>query len=508
MQQKSPSFSRWFTQPLDRVALIAMVILGVLMALLVLSGDHTAPRVRQFSWQDKQVGATDSAFLLTFSRPMDRTSVEDNLRVVPPLPGKISWAGRRMAYTLEAPAPYGTAFQVELQDARDRFAQTNARPIHPFTGRFRSRDRAFVYLGLEGEEAGRLVLENLTRQEHKILTPASLAVLSFKPYPQGDRILFSATDRAVINQSQLEQKLYTVSTGIDPQSPDQLLTNTRDRPVEAPPQPVGTVTLVLDSQDYQNLKFDLSPDGQKIVLQRANRNNPADFGLWLIEADQPPKPLKTQPGGDFLIAPDSNSIAMSQGQGLAILPLESGADPLSFLAKYGLILAFSNDGSQAATVQFGAELNNPIESLYVVDNAGNETNVLQTDGSLVSAEFDPAHPVLYVLVADRIPNPELYLEQPYLVAINLETAERTDLLKLPIQRDLQMSLAPDGLGILLDQVTSAEGVEPGVAQSEDGSAIVSSRLWFLPLVLDETGNPSPTEPQALPLMGLNPRWLP
>ncbi|WP_445172776.1 hypothetical protein [Microcoleus sp.] len=46
--------------------------------------------------QNKQVGARDTAFILTFSRPMHRVRPEANLHVEPPLAGKISWSRRRL----------------------------------------------------------------------------------------------------------------------------------------------------------------------------------------------------------------------------------------------------------------------------------------------------------------------------------------------------------------------------------------------------------------------------
>ena len=68
---------------------------------------HRGPQVSNFSWQDRFVGGEDKAFVLTFNRPMDRPGVEKHLVINPPLPGKFSWSGRRLAYTLEAPVPYG-----------------------------------------------------------------------------------------------------------------------------------------------------------------------------------------------------------------------------------------------------------------------------------------------------------------------------------------------------------------------------------------------------------------
>nr|WP_309229535.1 hypothetical protein [Oscillatoria sp. FACHB-1407] len=504
----------YLSQPIDRVAIIVIVVLSALIGLLLLGGGHTAPRIRDFSWQNRQIGAEDTAFLLTFSRPMNHSSVENNLRIEPPLAGKFSWAGRRMAYTLETPAPYGTEFQLQLQGARDRFSEANDTDaqIQPFAGTFQTRDRAFVYLGVEGEEAGRLVLYNLTHQQKKLLTPANLVVMDFEPYPDGDRILFSASDRATQDQGMLDQRLYTVTTGIQVKAP--ALSPFERQSAPAPtssgsPQPPGVIEEILDSKDYQNLKFDLSPNGQIIIVQRVNRTNPADFGLWQLKANQPPQPLQTEPGGDFLIAPDSQALAMAQGQGMAILPLESGADPLDFLPKFGMTLSFARDGSAAAMVQFRADPGNPLRSLFVVTNQGTEKELLETNGSILNAQFDPTNRLLYGLITERIPGEE-YLEQPYLSVINLETTKRTDLLKLPIQRDIQMSLAPDGLGILFDQIVtrSPDEAPDSLLQSQDGGAIATSRLWFLPLVMDKDGNPTKQEPQELPLPGLRPRWLP
>lgn len=503
----------WFAQPLDRVALGVAVVLSILIGILLMGGSHTAPKVRYFTWQDRQIGAEDTAFILSFSRPMEHATVEENLRLIPPLPGKFSWAGRRMAYTLDRPAPYGTAFELELAGAQDRFSSEDSATLQPFVGRFRSRDRAFVYLGVEGDEAGRLVLENLTRQEHQVLTPPDLVVMDFEPYPNGDRILFSATPKASYSQNLLDQQLYTVTTGIQPLAPARSPAEIQQGIFpEAPPepQPAGQVEQILDSAEYQNLKFDLAPDGEKIIVRRVNRQDPSDFGIWLITPEQPPQPLETEPGGDFLIAPDSNSLAMSQGQGLAILPLESGAEPLDFLAKFGVILSFSRDGTSAATVQFNIDPVNPTRSLYVVTNQGEEKELLRTNGSILNAEFGPAKENLYALVTERIDSNEVFLEQPYLISINLETKEPYTLLKLPIQREIQMSLAPDGLGLLFDQVVSSQPDEAaeGLLRGDDGSAIATSRLWFLPLELDEQGNPLPLEPQELPLAGLRPEWLP
>ena len=490
-------------QPLDRAAILTMLVLVGLIGLLLLSGDRSAPRVRNFDWQDKQIGGEEMAFVLTFSRPMDNASVERNLKITPPLPGKISWAGRRMAYTLNMPVTYGTSFKVELQDAQDRFSQAGPQraKVQPFAGTFRSHDRAFAYIGTEPGEAGKLILYNLTKQEKTPLTPPNLEVTDFKPYPLGDRILFAAIARTTPPQSWAEQKLYTVTTGLSYNSP-LAIGGPEPEPVVAP-KAAAQVELVLDNPDYQNLKFDLSADGAAIVVQRVNRKNPTDFGPWLLRPNGPAQPLDNkQPGGDFLITPDSASLAISQGQGLALLPLRPQADPLDFLPKFGMVLSFTKDGSAAAMVKFNTDYT---RSLYLVTNQGTPKELFKTTGSILKAQFSPDRQTLYCLMTNLLPG-ETYREQPYFAAIDLKTAVKSSnpekalhpLMLLPPQRDLHMSLAPDGLALLFDQKVAS------TAPTNTGPT-ASSSLWLLPLTADLT---TPAQPVTLPLPGFHPTWLP
>ena len=496
---------RSWTQPIDRVAIVLIVALSLLIGMLLLSGEHASARVRDFSWQDKQIGADDTAFTLTFSRPMDHASVESNLRLEPPLQGKVSWAGRRMAYTLGTPAPYGTTFQIQLQNARDRFGRDGS-SMQPFTGQFQTHDRVFAYIGVSGEEAGRLVLFNLNQQQKQILTPQDMVVLEFKPYPLGDRLLFAATPRATQPAALTDQQLFVVTTGVHVQSPNQLDAQPSSKQTATAIAPIGQVDLVLDNKDYQNLKFDLSPDGSKIVVQRVSRSNPNDFGPWLIQADVPPQPLKGEPGGDFLITPDSQSLAIAQGQGLAILPLQPGAKPLDFLPKFGMVLSFAKDGSLATMVKFNTD---NTRSLFLLSNQGTQKELLRTTGSILSARFDPAKQTLYCLLTELLTGGNIYREQPYLAAIDLKTSKLSPLVALPDQRDVQVSLSPDGLALLFDQTVeaaSSHATVGGQMQDSTGKVIADSRLWLLPL---DPGNPNAKlQPESLPLPGLRPLWLP
>jgi hypothetical protein len=490
-------------QTLDRVAIAVMLLLSLLIGLMIWQGDAVKPKVRDFTWQNQQIGADDTSFTMTFSRPMDTKSVEDNLKIDPPLAGKISWAGRRMVYTLLTPAPYGSNYKVQLQAAIDKFSRIEGkkRLIHPFTGSFSTRNRAIIYVGANPEEQGQLVVYNLTQEQKKVLTPKDLLVMDFEPFPNGEKILFSA--RSAQNPDILSAQIYTVTTGI----PSKVGKQT---------EPAGKVNLLLDNKEYQNLKFDLSPDGQTVVIQRGKRDNPSDFGLWYLrlnsdnsEEKPTPQKLQSQPPGDFLITPDSKAVAVAQGQGTAILSLETNTSkPLDFLPQFGLVKAFSKDGSQAAMVKFNTDYT---RDLFLVTNQGVQKQLLKTTGSILSCNFDTASPTIYCLLTQLV-SKDQYIEQPYLVAINLKTGEQKPLLLLPpAQRNVQINLAPDGLGLLFDQVVPfADNVIPPAnsLKTEEGEPISTSSLWLMPLLPIVDNANIEIKPEQLPLVGYHPNWLP
>ncbi len=512
----SPLTGEQFKQPIDRIAISLMLVLSLLIGLLLLSGDRTAPRVREFTWQNKQIGAEDTGFILTFFRPMNHSTVEANLKIEPDLPGKFSWAGRRMAYTLKNPAPYGVTYTLKLEGATDQYGgeknQNKGTPIQPFSASFRSRDRAFAYIGVKGETKSRLMLVNLSSSDPKPipLTPKDLVVSDFKPYPNGDRILFSATDRSQVQAgAALSQELFTVTTGINPQSPGA---------EPQPPQPAGRIDKLLDSKDYQNLKFDLSADGKTIIIQRVNRRNPGDFSPWIIEEKIPPRPLENQQGGDFMIRPDNKSMVISQKQGLAIVPLQPEADPVELLPKYEQVLGMARDNSAAAYVKYNGDFT---RSLFILDNQGVEQEILRIPGSIIAVYFDPRKHKdnqlgrLYCLLAERLKT-QNYKEQPFIATIDLKkegtrlVGTIKPLLILPNQLDTQMSLSPDGLALIFDQSVTA--ATPSVATSprnDSGQSIATSRLWLLPLVeIPADGSQPKVQPEELPFAGYHPRWLP
>ncbi|WP_404787576.1 hypothetical protein [Altericista sp. CCNU0014] len=459
----------FLTHPLDRFVVGLIAVLWLVLGLLLIWGDRTRPQVRDFSWAEESVGAEDIAFTLTFNRPMNWDSVSQQIQISPALPGKTSWSGRRLAYTLTRPAPYGQSFQLTLDGAKAAAGGA----VVPFNAQFKSRDLAFAYLGVNGDEAGRIVLYNLTQDKKTVVTPANLSVHHFKAYPKGDRLLFTATDRSAANPSELNSKLYKATTG---------LADTQ----------LGQVDLVLDNQDYQILKFDLSANGDRIVVQRSARQNASETGLWQIRGSGTPEPIKIDSAGDFLLAPDSETLVAAQGKGLAIIPLEQKAaaeQVLDFLPQYGMVLNFARDGSAATMVKFNTDYT---RSLFLVSSQGDPRELLRTTGSILSTTFTAQRDALYCLLTRLITGKD-YQEQPFIAKIDLKTGKPSELLTLPLQRNVTLSLAPDGSQLLFDR---------GTATTAGGSAQpVPANIWSLAL----------TESNASPkvvAVGAEPQWLP
>ncbi|MEC4895864.1 MAG: hypothetical protein SAL07_22690 [Oscillatoria sp. PMC 1051.18] len=473
---------------LDRLVLSTSGVVIFLILLNLIAGNRASPRVRNFSWQNQQIGAKDKSFIITFNRPVEHSSVEANLQIKPLLPGKISWMGNKMAYTLTQPPLYENTYEIKLEGAK--ISNDPEKEIAPFQTKFQTRDRAFAYLGVDGEEQGRLILYNLTQQKKTVLTPGDLVVIDFEGYPHGEKILFSALNKNSESQDLGSQKLYTVTTGINFANPKKA-------------QPPGKIKEILDSENYHNLEFDLAADAKNIVVRRINKENAADFGLWLIPESGKPQSLEIQ-GGKINIAPDGKTVAVTQTEGIAIASLTDTETSGKLLSGYNQILAYDQTSDKTILVRYQPDYT---ASLFVLNKEGEEQKILTTPRTIIECELEPKkEKILYCLTSEARENQAEAMI--FLAAINLETAEIIDLLALPYQGEAQISISPDGIGLLFDRLVAATEVDNETLTTEDGVAIATGRLWLLPLpeTLDNE-NLQNLAPQEL-IPGFHPHWLP
>ncbi|MCA2939349.1 MAG: hypothetical protein IM319_09330 [Microcystis sp. M113S1] len=476
----------WF----DRLVLASILALIAAISSILIQGNQVPTRGENFSWQGRKIGVRDNYFTLSFNRPIDRSDIETSLVIDPPLPGKISWAGDRLTYTLTELPIYGKKYQVKLPIAQGE----------DFIGEFYSHDRAFAYIGVNQEERGRLIVcniiqgaNNVTELKKTILTPGDLVVTDFQIYPRGERILFSAFDRSDLGRDTPKQQLYTITTGLNHDEHGQNL-------------PSGRIERFLDAKTYQNLRFNLSDNGKTLIVQRINHGNPGDASLWVISDDGQSRPLGMQ-GDNFLLSPDGKKAVVSQTGGVAVIPLDFQGGKPQFLPTYEKILAFSRDGRQKLMVK--SEPDNQ-RSLFMLNDQGESRLLLRTVNPIISCEFEPRQEkTLYCLKSDLVMGSDGKVkEEPFLGIIELKTGKMMPLLALPNYRDVHMSMSPDGVALLFDQLaTTPFGVRNDLVTGE-GSSIADGRLWLLPLPDQFSPNSIPKIlPQELNA-GFKPRWLP
>lgn len=487
-----------FSGSLDRLALKVMAALAIATVLMLAIGDRSTPYVRDFSWQERQVGAEDAAFMISFSRAMAHPRVEAGLLVEngkerprpigEVLPGKVSWSGKKFFYTLNRPVPYGNSYRLRLEGARaaDNQGSATGRSMEPFTGKFTSRPRQFAFIGADSERRGRLMLATLG-QPPQALTPADLVVKDFRFLPEQQGLIFSAVAKDM--QAGNGQQIYRWAN--------------------------NHTEVILDNRVYQNVKFDLTPDGKILVVQRVNGKDPKDFGIWAIELAKRDGGQRISQGGSFMVTPDGGSIAVAEGQGVAIKPLSANAKALDFLPKFGMVLGFSPNGTAAVMQKFNDDYT---RSLFLVTNQGEQKELLKIKGEIQGAQFGQQGKLLYVIIAEAMGDLEKetqYSNQPYLIAISLGEPYGKDLpanktiplLKLQTQQGIAMSLAPDGRALLFDQLATGAPL-PGQSRltAPDGQDIQAAELWLLPL--PESLASQKIQPESLSLEGFTPRWAP
>lgn len=472
-------------QRFDLIVLAAILVLSILISIVLWRGNVLPSQVIAFSWEGKKVGIEDRHFSINFDRPVAKNQVEKNLQIQPFLAGKISWRGKTLFYTPTDLPIYGTTYQILLNTEEKKSL------IKPFQSKFFTRDRAFAYIGIEGTEKGRLILYNVTQRKKTILTPSDLIVTDFKIYADSRKILFSAFEANQGIYGLNDKQLYTVTTGLN-------------FDLKEPASPIGRINLILDAKEYQNLNFDLSVNNL-IVIQRNNRLNPVDSGLWLVNPGKETRSMGI-PGSYFIIAPDGNGVAVTQTGGIALLPLTSEATSPQFYEGFSDILAFSKTGNKKLMVKSNPDYT---KTLFLIGENGEKKELFRSIVPIIGCEFEiKKEESIYCIKTDLIAEAGKYREEPYLGLINLKNGQDLPLIALPNYREVHLSMSPDGLGLLFDQVVTTIPKGRNEVVTEKGEAIAAGRIWLLPLPdIQKQGTINIIPPEDL-VSGFKPQWLP
>ncbi len=486
--------------PFDRVGLVLMLILAVLTALLYVRGNPPRLRVTDYSWQNSKIGAQDRVLRLSFNQPLrNQGIVQKSLTIDPPLQGQWSGQGRHFFYTLSELPRYGTNYQVKLEVDP---AQVAGKKFDDFVTLLSTHDRAFVYIGVGGEERGRLILFNITNPQKPsktILTPKDLLVQQFQIYPQGDRLIFLAYDP---NQRNPSLQVFSVTTGVKQNASQQ----------EAIP---GKIERLLSDANYDNLQLTLASNGQTLVWRRVNRQNKADSGLWVWPEGENPRPLgvnsqnfSLSAQGRWLAFSTGSAMAIAEQWGVSVMPLEPKAGAFQFFAGYGQPLAFSPDETELMVSQPQTNYQTNLLTLSLKDGAPQAS--LPLKNPLLDCQIQPRQiQTLYCLQKDVVQREDgNAYEEPFLSVLDRNRQESRPLLTLPNYPDVKMSVAPDGLAILFDQVGTAPASSDHDLFTPSQQSITDGRVWLLELPdrLEEIAT-SEVIPQEL-AVGFAPQWMP
>lgn len=478
MGVKLLSPARWL--PVERRVAIASAATAVLLVGILGWGDRVAPRIRSANWAGKQLGARDRVLILAFSRLMDEASVEANLTFDPPLPGRTRWSGRRLIYTLEAPLRYGQTYMLRLPEAQDRQGRSIT---EPYELQVETRDRQFLAIGTEGKSAGRLIHVNLTQGTAALVTPPELDVSELAVGADGDTVYYFASDRG-----SARQQLYQLSLS--------------ERQSE----------LLLDGDTYQNFRLRVSPDGALAIVERLAPNRRGETELWVRSTPRDRfTPLDLEEatgGGDFSIAPDNNSLIVSQGQGLAIVPLAEDSGTPDFLPQFGQVVAISADGSAAAAVQFNSDFS---ETLSVVTHTGQRYDLARASGSIHAGAFAPTGTRFYAAIGTA--DPETYAERPQVTLYDWEARSQSTLVELNYPAELEFDLAPDETALLYSARSLDLGTASEVTQDSDPIESLTSESTQDDLIHvlelgDPAGKDSARQLTLTSIVGRQVTWLP
>lgn len=240
---------RQFYQSLGTFVLILAIGIAGLFSLDVVF----PPYIKAVNVQGPVVSSQLDRLELTFSRGMDRRSVEQAFALQPPLKGTIAWRNNTFIFQFDEPVHYDQDFSLTLSDsAHDIHGKKLA---HSFERSFRTLPVQVLFIGTQGTEADRLILLNTESGKKEILTDEGFIIESFASFPGDDSILLLGARAG--EQSELYR-------------------------LELPSRELVQLT---DDSGFVNYGFAVSPTGEYVTLSRVERSPSGEYltgiEVWL-----------------------------------------------------------------------------------------------------------------------------------------------------------------------------------------------------------------------------------
>ena len=166
-----------------------IVVALAISAYAVLTGTATA-RIVDSSPPDGVLAPITAAVRIAFSAPMDRTSVEERLRLDPPAQGDITWNDNTLHFVPRPALTPGTTYTVTLE-AGSR-SGTGDELEDRYVWQFRTREPRLLYLSrLQPEAEGRQLFVTSLDGEAQALTDHAYGVWDYGAHPLGEQVVYS-----------------------------------------------------------------------------------------------------------------------------------------------------------------------------------------------------------------------------------------------------------------------------------------------------------------------------
>lgn len=246
----------------DHVAIGTLIGLALMIVFLILRGDQVGVQITRTTPAMDAVGVpTRSLISITFSEAMRTASVEDRLRITPPVSGTWRWNGSTIFLSAAQPLRPDAVYTVTLAAGA---TSVNGRPLlRDARWTFRTRHPRLVYLAPASGITNLYVLDPREGGTAQRLTDEPYGIYDFAVSPDGTRIVFSV-DRDLQTS---ERDLYLINSD---GSGRELLVS-------------------CDGSQCQAASW--SPDGTRIAFERRNLiqgtvgRSPGPGRIWLADVN-------------------------------------------------------------------------------------------------------------------------------------------------------------------------------------------------------------------------------
>lgn len=170
-------------------------------------------------------------------------------------------------------------------------------------------------------------------------------------------------------------------------------------------------------------------------------------------------------------------------------------------------LGFSSNGEKLVLVKDNVDYT---RSLVVVSQNGENKELFRSPYPILECEFEPRdEQLLYCLKTDLVEGENgQYRQEPFLSVVDLKQGTDFPLLALPNSENVMLSMSPDGVALLFDQVVTTSPQSSTDLLTTEKQAIADGQVWLLSLPdLKEENKSLKIQPQEL-IFGFKPQWLP